>query len=147
MDLRSIGLTVAYRFYQNRLLVDHSAIGSLKSGAAEKVGATHRSTRRLVTTCILTVRCADNVCPHRVVCRQLVSSMYGVVFDADRHCTKWGEGGGVLIVMHGRSRTTIDPRIPAMPGRSTSGFHRPCRHCLHEARSKRREMFGKSQEW
>ena len=25
--------------------------------------------------------------------------------------------------MHGRSRMTIDPRIPTMPGRSTSGFH------------------------
>ena len=26
------------------------------------------------------------------------------------------------------SRTTIDPRIPKMPGRSTSGFHRPGGH-------------------
>ena len=34
--------------------------------------------------------------------------------------------------MHGRSRMTIDPRIPAMPGRSTSGFHRPGRPCLVE---------------
>ena len=46
-------------------------------------------------------------------------------------------GGGVrdrrdvLDFMHGRSRTTIDPRIPTMPGRSMSGFHRPGRHCLH----------------
>ena len=32
--------------------------------------------------------------------------------------------------MHGRSRMTIDPRIPTMPGRSTSGFHQPGRHCL-----------------
>ena len=30
---------------------------------------------------------------------------------------------------------TIDPRIPTMPGRSTSGFHQPSRHCLHQARS------------
>ena len=37
--------------------------------------------------------------------------------------------------MHNRSRVTIDPRIPTMPGRSTSGFHRPDRHCLHQARS------------
>ena len=37
--------------------------------------------------------------------------------------------------MHGRSRTTISPRIPTMPGRSTSGFHQPGRHCLHQARS------------
>ena len=29
-----------------------------------------------------------------------------------------------LVVTHGRSRTTADPRIPTMPGRSTSGFHR-----------------------
>ena len=37
--------------------------------------------------------------------------------------------------MHGSSRMTIDPRIPTMPGRSTSGIHRPGRHCLHQARS------------
>ena len=37
--------------------------------------------------------------------------------------------------MHGRSRMTIDPCIPTMPGRSSSGFHRPGRHCLHQARS------------
>ena len=51
---------------------------------------------------------------------------------------RWGggnRGGGVLDrrdvldIMHGRSRMTIDPRIPAMPGRSMSGFHRPGRHC------------------
>ena len=72
-----------------------------------------------------------------------------------------GEGGGTY-VMHGRSRTTVDPRIPTMPGRSTgrvtyvihgrsrttidtcipttsgrstSDFYRPGRHCLHRARS------------
>ena len=38
-------------------------------------------------------------------------------------------------VMHGRSRMTVDPRIPTIPGRSTSGFHRPGRHCLHQTRS------------
>ena len=37
---------------------------------------------------------------------------------------------GVFDSMHGRSRMTIDPRIPAMPGRSTPSFHRPGRHCL-----------------
>ena len=30
---------------------------------------------------------------------------------------------------------TVDARIPTMPGRSTSGFHRPDRHCLHQAPS------------
>ena len=42
-------------------------------------------------------------------------------------------GGGVLIVMLGRSRMTIDPRISTMPGRSTSGFHLPGRHRWHQA--------------
>ena len=37
--------------------------------------------------------------------------------------------------MHGRSRMTIDPRIPTMPGQSTPDFHRPGSHCLHQARS------------
>ena len=45
-----------------------------------------------------------------------------------------GRGGRTQFV-HGRSRMTIDPRIPTMPGRSTSGFHQPGRHCLHQARS------------
>ena len=34
------------------------------------------------------------------------------------------------MIMHGRSCPTIDPRIPTVPGRSTSGFHRPGRHLL-----------------
>lgn len=34
-------------------------------------------------------------------------------------------GSGVLIVVHGRSLKTIDPRIPTMPRRSASGFHLP----------------------
>ena len=49
-----------------------------------------------------------------------------------------GPGGeGVLLIMHGRSRRTVDPRIPTMPGRSTSGFHRPVA-CSHQARSETR---------
>ena len=44
-------------------------------------------------------------------------------------------GGDVLIIMYGRSRMTIDPLIPTMPGQSTSGFHRPGRHRLYQARS------------
>ena len=39
------------------------------------------------------------------------------------------EEGGVLIIMHGRSRVTIDPRVPTMPGRSASRFHRPVLIC------------------
>ena len=45
----------------------------------------------------------------------------------------WGLGVGFSHVTHGRSRMTIDPRIPTIPGRSKSGLHRPCRRCLHQA--------------
>ena len=46
-----------------------------------------------------------------------------------------GRGSGcVLIIMHGRSRMNIDPRIPMIQcrhgARSPSGFHRPSRHLL-----------------
>ena len=38
--------------------------------------------------------------------------------------------------VHSRSGMTIDPRMPTMPGQSTRRvFHRPGRHCLHQARS------------
>ena len=55
-----------------------------------------------------------------------------------------GGGGGVLDrrnvldLMLGRSRMTIDPRIPTMPGRSASGFHRPGRHLLAPSFAKRK---------
>ena len=39
--------------------------------------------------------------------------------------TRYNESGGVLNIKHGRSRRTINPRIPTLPGRSTSDFHRP----------------------
>ena len=57
------------------------------------------------------------------------------------HPAHRGWGG---IVMHGRSLMAIDPRITTMPERSTSCFHRPGRHCLHQARSG--EVFGVSHE-
>ena len=43
--------------------------------------------------------------------------------------------GGGYSVVHGRSRMPIDPRILAVPGRSTSSFHQPGGHCLNQARS------------
>ena len=46
-----------------------------------------------------------------------------------------GMGRGVTQFVHGRSRMAIDPRIPTMPGRSTSGFHQLGTLCLHQARS------------
>ena len=51
---------------------------------------------------------------------------------------KRGGGKGVrecIQFVHGRSRMTVDPRILTMPGRSTSAFPLPGRHCLHQARS------------
>ena len=46
--------------------------------------------------------------------------------------------------VHGCSRMAIDPRIPIMPGRSTSGFHQPGR--LLAPSAKRHEVFGESHE-
>ena len=39
------------------------------------------------------------------------------------------------MITYCRSRMTVDPRIPTMPGRSPSSFHRPGRHRLHQAQS------------
>ena len=36
---------------------------------------------------------------------------------------------------HPQSTKTVDPRIPTMPGRNTSSFHRPCRYRVYQARS------------
>ena len=56
------------------------------------------------------------------------------------------KGGKGNHVMHGRSRMTIDPRIPAMPGRRSSGFHRPGRHLLAPSRAECRRVFDESHE-
>ena len=69
----------------------------------------------------------------------MVVDLYRVVdlsVSGDTLCHSASAGrGGELIIMHGRSRMNIDPRIPTMPGRSTSGFHRPGGHRLHQSRS------------
>ena len=46
-----------------------------------------------------------------------------------------GGVGSAVITMNGSGQMTIDPRIPTMPGRSTSDFHGPGRHRWHQARS------------
>ena len=46
-----------------------------------------------------------------------VSNGNNVIISAICKCTE----GGCTHVMHGRSRITIDPRIPTMPRQSTSG--------------------------
>ena len=49
--------------------------------------------------------------------------VFAIIDICDR--ARGGEGGDTLVV-HGRSRMTIDPRIPTMPGRAEHvGFHRP----------------------
>ena len=57
----------------------------------------------------------------------------------------WGgllDSKDVLGLMHGRSRMSIDRRIPTSPGRSMSGFHRPGRRCLYQALSAVRCLAG-----
>ena len=55
--------------------------------------------------------------------------------------------GGVLDLMHARSRTIIDPRIPTMSGRSTPGFPSPRRHLLCcTKREAKCEVFGELHE-
>lgn len=44
-----------------------------------------------------------------------------------------GKEGGVFVIVDGRSRKTIDPRVPTASERSTPGFHRPDRYCKREA--------------
>ena len=63
--------------------------------------------------------------------------VFGCCIQAGRAwCGGEGEAGwGGTHVMHGRSRKITDPRTPTMPGRSTSGFHPPGRHCSQRARS------------
>ena len=57
-----------------------------------------------------------------VVTLLLLAMLLAVVVVAGIH----GREGGALDIMHGRSRMTVDPRIPTVLGRSsTSGFHRP----------------------
>ena len=50
----------------------------------------------------------------------------------ENRCLHWA---GCTQFVHGRSRMTIGPRIPTMPGRSTSGFRQPGRYSLHQAQS------------
>ena len=52
--------------------------------------------------------------------------LFGVVVHVGLHVVVCIPGGvGCTQFVHGRSRMTLDPRIPTMPGRSTSGFHQP----------------------
>ena len=51
-----------------------------------------------------------------------------IIHGRSRMTTATSVWGGVLIITYIRSCMTVDPRIPTMPGRSTSGFHRPGRH-------------------
>ena len=58
-----------------------------------------------------------------------------------------GGGAGCTQFVHGRSRMTIDPRIPTLPERSTPGFHHTDRHeTLPTPSAMRREVLGESHE-
>ena len=57
-------------------------------------------------------------------------------------CVRRGRWEGVLNVMLGRGRMILDPLIPVLPRQRASGFHRPGRHGLHQAQTKRREVSG-----
>ena len=58
-----------------------------------------------------------------------------------------GKGGvGALIIMHGRSRTTIDPRIPKMPGTEHVGCS-PTKQTLPGPSAKSREIFESHEGW
>ena len=53
--------------------------------------------------------------------------------------TQGGVGRGVLITIHGRSRMTMDPRIPTMPGTEHVGLS-PTRQTSLAPSAKRREV-------
>ena len=55
--------------------------------------------------------------------------------NEEARCAPSLGGGGSTHAMHGRSRMTIDPCIATSPGRSSLGFHRPGKRCLHQAQS------------
>ena len=55
--------------------------------------------------------------------------------EVRRRCSRGGRGAGGTQCVHGRIRMTMDAHIPTIPGRRTSGFDQPRRHCLHHARS------------
>ena len=51
------------------------------------------------------------------------------------HQARMGRGGACTLSMYSHSHLTINPRIPTLPGRSTSNFHRPGGCCMFQARS------------
>ena len=69
--------------------------------------------------------------------------------DAVLKVSRMGLGGRAVVGTHGmpgRSRMTIDPRIPTVRGRrSSSDFRRPGRHLVAPS-TKRGEVFGDSHE-
>ena len=83
--------------------------------------------RRLAVKAVCEGACLDTICVEVEVPSPRLSAH---IFAPER-----GGWGGYSILMHGRSRMTIDPRSRNMPGRRTTGVHQPGRHCLHQARS------------
>ena len=64
---------------------------------------------------------------------------------SDRQEARRRRGGGVLVIVHGRSRMTIGPRIPTNTWTEHVGFS-PTRQALLEPSANRRELLGGSHE-
>ena len=70
---------------------------------------------------------------------------YTPMYMALRHSQQWRQGGGVLIIMHGRSRNSYDhrPSHPYNAGTEHVGFSSTRQTWLARS-AKRREVFGES---
>ena len=78
----------------------------------------------------------DNI-PILIIARSTAANAKGTSYQADkrpyRNSSIWFDlfyistGEGTQFV-HDRSRMTIDPRIPTVTGRTTTGFHQPSRN-------------------
>ena len=89
------------------------------------------STRTRIIRTSGTLRAVYTAGARRRGTRSGSSSVYGCPVSG----TSARSRGRCTQYVHSRSCMTIYPSIPTMPGRSTSGFYQPGRHCLHQARS------------
>ena len=120
---------VALRMFHRYVPIDVS-LGVYATPVVDKIGLLVEIRSRGDTS-LHAVRCEISVislCQNKSTSRRLHRYINITVCGGSRV----GMGGGTQCV-HGRSRMTIDPRVPTMPGRSTSCFHQPGRHCLHQA--------------
>ena len=91
------------------------------------------------------VSAVDTEDPRTSVVVHLYEPYIGACRRMNRFLEVGGGGMGCAHVMHGRGRMTMEPCIPTMPGRSTSGFS-PTKQTLPAPTAKRREVLGESHE-